>query len=269
MTQFTFKPQAKHHAKRFLIKTHKLESLWESYLTQHEGQWGCWLDADGNPVPSAAVTAAQQPAPEDDASHPKWEGAGTLVDDEPAAIEVPAEEATQVSPTGRLVDLQPVFQELPSADAPPFVPMLTGDFSGIETRVQEATGVTASGVYGEEGAASDPVGVATSLALSSTPADLAAIFANFAAQQKTAIAAERSFRAAVVIDAHREVRNGVQKQSAGTIGDTLWHIFDAIGPTCTLSQARIAAAAAAVNRTTANIHYYRWRQFYGHTSPTN
>lgn len=68
---FTFKAQDKSNAKRFLVKTCKLENF-EAYLTQHAGSWGTWLGADGKPVEAAKavegtfatmVVAAPAPAP--------------------------------------------------------------------------------------------------------------------------------------------------------------------------------------------------------------
>lgn len=67
---FTFKAQDKSNAKRFLVKTCKLENF-EQYLTQHAGSWGTWLNADGAPVLAAQalegvfaeVVVAAPPAP--------------------------------------------------------------------------------------------------------------------------------------------------------------------------------------------------------------
>jgi hypothetical protein len=130
--------------------------------------------------------------------------------------------------------------------------MRTGRFSG---NAPSESAKPRAGVYGEH---EDP--------------ELASIFANFARLQKEVLAkratpGERRY-SGVRIQADREMRNGVQRQSPGTVGATLWNIFDAIGAGCSLAQARVAAAAAAINPTTANIHYYRWRQFNGHTGPT-
>lgn len=67
---FTFKAQDKSNAKRFLVKTCKLENF-DAYLTQHEGKWGTYLDEAGVPVPfakvygvAAAAQCAQQAAEE-------------------------------------------------------------------------------------------------------------------------------------------------------------------------------------------------------------
>lgn len=54
---YTFKAQAKSNAKRFLVQTAKVADF-EKYLTQHEEQWGCWLDASGRPV-AAALAESQ------------------------------------------------------------------------------------------------------------------------------------------------------------------------------------------------------------------
>lgn len=63
---FTFKPQAKSNAKRFLVQTCKLENF-QDYLTQNpEGQWGCYLGEDGKPVPAAQVAGV---APVDQDGH--------------------------------------------------------------------------------------------------------------------------------------------------------------------------------------------------------
>lgn len=54
---YTFKSQEKSNAKRFLVKTAKVENF-EEYLTQDsEGNWGTYLDQAGKPVKAAAVAA--------------------------------------------------------------------------------------------------------------------------------------------------------------------------------------------------------------------
>lgn len=54
---YTFKAQDKSNAKRFLVKTCKLENF-ADYLTQHEGKWGTWIDAEGKPVLSTTAVPA-------------------------------------------------------------------------------------------------------------------------------------------------------------------------------------------------------------------
>lgn len=63
---YTFKAQDKSNAKRFLVKTCKLEAF-NLYLTQHDGNWGTWLGADGKPVLAAdvVISAAERTVPAD------------------------------------------------------------------------------------------------------------------------------------------------------------------------------------------------------------
>lgn len=61
---YTFKPQAKQNAKRFLVKTCKVaDEDVQDYLTQDgSGAWGCYLNDAGKPVPFQTVVDAIQAA---------------------------------------------------------------------------------------------------------------------------------------------------------------------------------------------------------------
>lgn len=56
--EFKFKPQAKSNAKRFLVKTCKIdEANVGEYLTQADGEWGTYVDGSGQPVKHADIVA--------------------------------------------------------------------------------------------------------------------------------------------------------------------------------------------------------------------
>lgn len=65
------------------------------------------------------------------------------------------------------------------------------------------------------------------------------------------------------IQRDRPEQNGIRRQSAGSVGDKLWALYDKIGPTCTLEQAKQAAADAGLSTTSAAIALYNWRRFNG------
>lgn len=203
-TTYTFKAQAKSNAKRFLVSTCKLEDF-NLYLTQHEGQWGTWLDSDGAPVLAATAVT-------------------------PAAAELP--------------------------------PLPEGVTAGDP----------AYAIHSKDGMDVDDTGTAADYVEPTTAAPSPAAFAAFAASQLTAepapvVTAPAPAPAAsgIKIQKERETRNGVQRQSPGSIGDNLWLLYDTIGATCTLPQARAIAAVHGYNPTSAAISLYRWRHFNGYT----
>jgi hypothetical protein len=65
------------------------------------------------------------------------------------------------------------------------------------------------------------------------------------------------------IQRDRPEQNGIRRQSAGSVGDKLWALYDKIGPTCTLEQAKQAATDAGLSTTSAAIALYNWRKFNG------
>lgn len=65
------------------------------------------------------------------------------------------------------------------------------------------------------------------------------------------------------IQKDRPEQNGVRRQSAGSVGDKLWAIYDAAGPDITLEQAKAAAVAAGLSATSAAIALYNWRKYNG------
>lgn len=65
------------------------------------------------------------------------------------------------------------------------------------------------------------------------------------------------------IQKDRPVQNGVSRQSAGSVGDKLWSLYDAAGPEVTLEQAKNLAVQAGLSPTSAAIALYNWRKFHG------
>ena len=68
------------------------------------------------------------------------------------------------------------------------------------------------------------------------------------------------------IQRDRPEQNGIRRQSAGSVGDKLWSLYDAIGHDCTLEQAKQAATDAGLSTTSAAIALYNWRKFHGSQS---
>lgn len=107
------------------------------------------------------------------------------------------------------------------------------------------------------------------------PAPSASAFGAFALGQLTASAtaapapAARTQRegatptAGLKIQKDRPLQNGVRRQSAGSVGDKLWALFDAAGPAVTLEQAKALATEANLSPTSAAIALYNWRKFNG------
>lgn len=172
MNNLTFKAQDKHNVKRFLTKTCGIDAAnVEEYLTQVDGKWGTWVDADKQPVRHADAAA-------------------------PAAEE-PADEA--------------------------------------EVRAANAFGAFALGQLAGDA--------------SNRPA--------------AAPAARPANSTGLKIQKDRPEQNGVRRQSAGSVGDKLWAIYDAVGSDITLEQAKAAAVAAGLSATSAAIALYNWRKFNG------
>lgn len=187
MSNITFKAQDKSNAKRFLVKTCKLENF-EDYLTQHDGKWGTWIDAEGRPVLAATAAA-------------------------PAAAEAPAAAPAQAA----TVETEPAADEVapgPSADA--FGAFALSQLAGSGAAV--------------------PTGAPSPRPANST---------------------------GLKIQKDRPEVNGVRRQSAGSVGDRLWAIYDAAGPDITLEQAKAAAVAAGLSATSAAIALYNWRKYNG------
>lgn len=65
------------------------------------------------------------------------------------------------------------------------------------------------------------------------------------------------------IEKDRQEQNGMRRRSTGTVTHKLWSMYDAIGRTCTLEQAKAAASQAGLSTTSAAIALYNWRRFNG------
>lgn len=195
---FTFKAQAKSNAKRFLVTTCKIDNFGD-YLTQHDGQWGTWLDAEGKPVPAAQVA-------------------------EPAAATATEEDTA------------------PATSASAFAAFAAFAASQLGGHANEVTAaaaqVAATAKATAEEADEEPAPTARAGATSTT---------------------------GLKIQKDRPEQNGIKRQSAGSVGDRLWALFDSIGKDCTLMQAKAMAEAYGLSTTSAAIALYRWRKFNGYT----
>jgi len=68
----------------------------------------------------------------------------------------------------------------------------------------------------------------------------------------------------VRIQKDRPEQNGVRRMSPGTVGDRLWALFDAVGESVTLKQAREMGEANGMSPTSAGLALYQWRRFNGY-----
>lgn len=244
---YTFKSNSnKSNTKRYLINSAKVENV-DSYMTQVDGKWGYYVDADGKVV-TLEVAIGNQEAQ-----------ALTGGDDMPVTEfnterTVPAEVVQQVAATvTELVD------------------------AGM---VEEAAAVVAPEALAEAAAvvAQDPAPAPAAEEPAAAPAPSASAFGSFAMSQLTApsnnpvhVEVPKANREnttstqGLKIERDRPERNGVRRQSAGSIGAKLWELYDRSGPETTLKQAREMAAQAGLNPTSAAIALYNWRKFNGIT----
>lgn len=227
---YKFKPQAKQNAKRFLVKTCKLENFEEFLCQDGDGQWGCYLDEAGKPVEHATVVTRIQAAAEETCAPADPEAVAADMAQAMEAINTQIDEALASSQVEEPAEAETVDHAEPAQEDPAEAP---------------APAAAAFGAFA----------VAQLTAAAPAPTEEAAKPRRDGATSTTGLKIERD----------REIRNGVQRQSKGSIGDTLWCMYDAIGPQCTLAQARAAAEAAGFNKTSGAISLYRWRRFNGYT----
>jgi hypothetical protein len=204
MFNVTFKAQAKSNAKRFLVKTCKIdETLLDKFLTQHEGEWGTWVDAEGTPVAFAALNNA---APVDE----RFEN----------SVESPEDGLLQNLPHDEPAE----DREEEPADEAPAAPSAFGSFAMAQLTAPSNSAAVEPARASREGA---------------TPTS------------------------GLKIQKDRPEQNGVRRQSAGSVGDKLWTLYDAAGKDVTLEQAKAMAMAAGLSPTSAAIALYNWRRFHG------
>lgn len=67
------------------------------------------------------------------------------------------------------------------------------------------------------------------------------------------------------IQKDRPEQNGVKRQSAGSVGDKLWTLFDTVGAALDIKGAKEMAEAANLSATSATIAFYNWKKFNGFT----
>lgn len=208
--EFKFKPQAKSNAKRFLVKTCKIdEASVGEYLTQADGEWGTYVDASGQPVKHADIVAH---------------------------IEQRAAETTAPAPA-------PVAEQAAAEPAP-----AVQEAADEEEAPDTAPSANAFGAF--------------AMAQLTAPSNAAP--AEPAKPQRTGATPTAGLR----IQKDRPEQNGVRRQSAGSVGDKLWALYDAAGPAITLEQAKKLAQDAGLSTTSAAIALYNWRKFHGIASRT-
>jgi hypothetical protein len=205
LTMFTFKAQAKSNAKRFLVKTSKIdEALLDQYLTQRDGEWGCYIDDKGQPVPA--------------------ETGRVMLGGEPVRMDEPVAGQPLTAEEAPAAVVAPVVADEPAE------PMPSG-----------------AGAFG-----------AFAMAQLTAPSNTAA-----PADAPRAAREGATPTAGLKIQKDRPEQNGMRRQSAGSVGDRLWALYDKAGPEVTLEQAKALAAGAGLSTTSAAIALYNWRRFNG------
>lgn len=148
---------------------------------------------------------------------------------------------------------------------------MEGKIAALAAEVDAALPAAPAAAAVVEQAADAPAEEETNVA----PAPSASAFGAFALGQLTASAAAapqptaRAQRegatptAGLKIQKDRPMQNGMRRQSAGSVGDKLWALFDAAGPAVTLEQAKALATDAGLSPTSAAIALYNWRKFNG------
>lgn len=155
---YTFKAQAKSNAKRFLVSTCKLVDDFEDYLTQHEGQWGTWMDGNtpvkfATVVPLTVAKLQEQPAANEPASANPVDilvEAGVIDADGPgvaeakAALDEPAEDDHTPAPSASAFGAFAMAQlgaQRPQQPEPEPVPAATSGIK-IEKNRPQQNGIT-------------------------------------------------------------------------------------------------------------------------------
>jgi hypothetical protein len=82
------------------------------------------------------------------------------------------------------------------------------------------------------------------------------------AAEKPARIAHGNTHKGYTIDKQRETRNGITRQSEGTVGGRIWAEFDA-NPSITSKDLAAIAAKLDVNATSVSCAFYHWRKFNG------
>lgn len=227
---YTFKPQAKQNAKRFLVKTCKIDELdIAEYLTQNgDAQWGCYLDDSGKPAKFNDVISAIE-ARAAETCKPADEQPVASAAQEP---EVPAEAEQQMQALSAEIDLV------------------------LSTNEQ----ITEAEVPYEAAAAADSAAAAFG---AFAFAQLTAEPAQETSAQSTRVPTGRK------IEKDRAKQNGVTRPSAGTTCAQVWMLADHMtkftGTCARLSSVIDAAKELGINQYTARTQYACWRKFNGIT----
>jgi len=248
--RFTFKPQAKSNAKRFLVKTNKVaESDVTLYITEFNGQWGTYIDAEGKPVQLAQVEAevrvnapalTTDDAPVEDDETPTSPAGFSVFAAMVAPVAPPAGQASVVVRDGKVIDPNAPSSEradiaYTKGDA---CPLCDGDHS----KVTEAN----PGVSMLCGACNKTFSIATGRE----------VRAGYKRED-----VNRGYK----IEKVRVEQNGVKRPSVGTLCGQVWAALDEIYA----SNMPVAADLDKIatdngwNRNNVSCEFYQWRKFQG------
>lgn len=227
---YTFKPQDKSNAKRFLTKTCKVavEDVGQYIAQDADGKWGTYLDESGQPVRHQLVYAAQRAAEGKAPAGVASNDPDALAFDPVHGTGTPEQAAAQATPEPRVGTK--VDPELEAA-------LLQHDADGNDQpEVQRsAFGAFALG----------------QLTASATPAPAAP------ARNSTSVKIEKD----------RPTANGITRPSAGTTCAKVWDLAEdltaTMGRTAPLSVVVDTAKAQGINQFTARTQYACWRKFNG------
>jgi hypothetical protein len=231
---YTFKPQAKSNAKRFLVTTCKVavEDVGQYLAQDSEGRWGTYLDESGQPVRHQLVYAAKRAA----------DGAA------PAGM---AKEEGQRFGEERTVPAD----ALPSEAEAHAVAQAAGETAQADAAALEA----ALKQHDDDG--EDVVNAQGNTAFG------AFAFSQLTSTAAPAPAAPARNSTSVKIEKDRPTANGITRPSSGTTCARVWELAEeltaAMGRTAPLSVVVDTAKAQGINQFTTRTQYACWRKFNG------
>ncbi len=271
--RIAFKPQIKSNAKRFLVKTNKIaESDLDLYLTQVDGQWGTFVNEAGEPIKAHHLLAAAARSAEAElaAAPVATMNHQTGMFEEPALGPEEEEEDdgefagyAGASAFGAMV--APVAPVAPAA-APAVV---VRDGKVVDPNAAEQPEDTAADCVYKVG---DPCPLCQGAAGNITEHNpgvsclchkCGKVFSELTGREVRTGYKRGNANSGYKIEKERPQQNGITRRSAGTLISQIWAMFDEVGPTLTVSQAREMGKERGFNPTTVEIAVYRWRQFNG------
>ncbi len=243
---YTFKPQAKSNAKRFLVATCKVDAAdVGQYLAQNaDGEWGTYLGEDGKPVRHQLVYAEKRAAEGMAPAGVAGNDPDALAFDPVNGTDFGTERTVAGDALPAAEDLHAMAQASTAADPELAAALAQHDEDGNDTPdAQEA-------------------------ARSSAFARLAASQLGTQTPSTAAAEPERAGSgSSVKIQKDRPTANGITRPSAGTTCARVWALCEELtanmGRTAPLSVVVDTAKAQGINQFTARTQYACWRKFNG------